>query len=333
MLKNVLLIGGGGYVGTELQRHLISLGHNVRVYDAFWYSRGQWPKGSFPGSHRIEYLKGDVRNLDLISASFKDINACIHLACISNDPSYELDPLLAYKVNFEAFQQLIPIINSSKVQRFVFASSSSVYGVKTEPNVTEELSLEPLTDYSKYKVECEKLLFENLNSAIIGTVLRPSTVCGHSRRQRFDLVVNILTLSALRDSLIRVDGGDQFRPNLHIKDMLESYSIVLQANPELIDREIFNVAGENLTVHEIAQKVKKVIGSSIKIEHLPVRDARSYRVSGEKIRKKLNFEPKHTVEDAISDISSSYKNGEYGDTNSSEYYNLKRMKELLTNRL
>jgi len=320
-------------VGTELQRHLISLRFNVRVYDTFWYSRGKWPNGIFSGSDRIEYRQGDVRNLDLISSAFKDIDACIHLACISNDPSYELDPLLAYKVNFEAFQKLIPIVNSSKVQRFVFASSSSVYGVKDEPNVNEELSLEPLTDYSKYKVECEKLLFENLNSSIVGTVLRPSTVCGHSRRQRFDLVVNILTLSALREGLIRVDGGDQFRPNLHIKDMLESYSMVLQANPDLIDREVFNVAGENLTVDEIAHKVRNVIGPSSKIEYLPVRDARSYRISGEKIKNKLNFEPRHTVEDAILDISKAYKNGEYGDTNWSEYYNLKRMKELLTSNL
>ncbi len=329
-MKNVLLIGGGGYVGTELQRHLVSLGYNVRVYDTFWYSRGQWPKGSFPGSERIEYLQGDVRNLNLIKKAFTNIDACIHLACISNDPSYELDPILAYKVNYESFHDLIPIVNSSRIRRFVFASSSSVYGVKSEPNVTEDLSLEPLTDYSKYKVECEKLLFDNLSSDIVGTVLRPSTVCGYSRRQRFDLVVNILTLSALRDGLIKVDGGDQFRPNLHMKDMLQSYSLVLQANPELIDREIFNVAGENLTVNEIAQKVKQSIGPSIKIDYLPVKDARSYRVSGDKIRKKLNFEPKYTVEDAISDISNSYRNGEYGDTNWSQYFNLTRMKEILT---
>lgn len=320
-------------MGAELQRHLISLGYNVRVYDTFWYSRGRWPNGSFSGSDRIEYRQGDVRNLDLIGAALKDIDTCIHLACISNDPSYELDPLLAYKVNFEAFQELIPIVNSSNVQRFVFASSSSVYGVKTEPNVTEDLSLEPLTDYSKYKAECENLLFENLSSGIVGTVLRPSTVCGYSRRQRFDLVVNILTLSALRESLMRVDGGDQFRPNLHIRDMLESYSVVLQARPDLIDREIFNVAGENLTVDEIAQKVKRVIGPSIQIEFLPVKDARSYRVSGEKIKNKLNFEPRYTVEDAVSDISRAYKNGEYGDTSWSEYYNLKRMKELLMSNL
>lgn len=332
-MQNVLLVGGAGYVGTELQRHLVLLGYNVRVYDTLWYSLGRWPIQSFPGANRIDYVEGDVRNLTLIRDSLKNIDACIHLACISNDPSYELDPLLAYEVNFEAFKKLIPIINSSSVKRFVFASSSSVYGVKKELNVTEELSLEPLTDYSKYKVECERFLFDALDPKIEATILRPSTVCGYSRRQRFDLVVNILTLSALRDGVIRVDGGDQFRPNLHIKDMLESYSLVLRANPEKINREIFNVAGENLTVNDIAQRVRALIGPSVAIEYLPVKDARSYRVSGEKISKKLGFVPKYSVDDAISDIASSYKSGKYGDTNWSQYYNLRRMKELLANEI
>lgn len=328
-MRNVLLIGGGGYVGTELQRHLCLLGYKLRVYDTFWYSRGKWASESFPGASGIEYRVGDVRNKWLMKEALEDMDACIHLACISNDPSYELDPLLAYEVNYEAFRDLIPAINSSSIKQFIFASSSSVYGVKEEPSVTEELSLEPLTDYSKYKVECEKLLLDSMNSSIVTTILRPSTVCGYSRRQRFDLVVNILTLSALRDGVIKVDGGDQFRPNLHMKDMLESYSILLSTSRNLIDREIFNVAGENLTVYEIALKVKQAFESPISIEYLPVKDSRSYRVSGEKIARVLNFRPKFTVEEAILDIIDAYKRNEYGDTNWVQYYNLRRMKELL----
>jgi nucleoside-diphosphate-sugar epimerase len=328
-MKKVLLIGGGGYVGTELQKHLISLGYSVRVFDTFWYTNGKWPFGSFPGHPRIEYIEGDVRNLRDIEKSLREVDSCIHLACVSNDPSYELAPELAYQINFEAFEKLIPLLNASELSRFVFASSSSVYGVKEEERVTEDLSLEPLTDYSKYKVKCEKLVLEEINSGITATILRPSTVCGYSRRQRFDLVVNILTLSALVDGIIRVDGGEQYRPNLHMNDMLQSYSLVLDAPKDLIDREIFNVAGENLTVNEIARKVKSAIGNNVRIEFLPVRDARSYRVSGEKILRVLNFQPRFTVDNAIVDIIKAYKEGVYGDTNWTQYYNLKRMKELL----
>ena len=329
-MERVLLIGGGGYVGTELQRHLISLGYSVRVFDTFWYSNGRWPEGSFPGQSNIEYMEGDVRNLGDVEKALKGVDSCIHLACISNDPSYELSPELAYQINFEAFENLLPILNASTVGRFIFASSSSVYGVKQEPNVTEELSLEPLTDYSKYKVKCEELLLQRINPRITTTILRPSTVCGYSRRQRFDLVVNILTLSALRDGIIKVDGGDQFRPNLHIKDMLASYSLVLSSTRELVNREIFNIAGENLTVNEIALKVKKAVGQEVRIENLPVKDARSYRVSGEKIWHKLKFRPRFNVDDAIADMILAYNANIYGDTNWTEYYNLRRMKDLLT---
>ena len=328
-MKRVLLIGGGGYVGAELQRHLISLGYTVRVFDTFWYSRGKWPAGSFQGSSRLEYINGDVRNLELIKGALRDVEYCIHLACISNDPSYELDPELAYQVNFEAFKSFIPLLNGSNVKRFVFASSSSVYGVKMETNVTEELSLEPLTDYSKYKVRCEQITLSELNPNIVSTILRPSTVCGYSRRQRFDLVVNILTLSALRDGVIKVEGGDQFRPNLHIQDMLESYSLVLNSPPLLINREIFNVAGENLTVRDIALRVQKAVGPSTKIEYLPVKDSRSYRVSGEKIYQRIGFRPRFNVDHAIADLISAYEDNLFEDTNWSEFYNLKRMKEIL----
>jgi len=329
-MTRILLIGGGGYVGAELQRHLVSLGYTVRVYDTFWYSRGKWPRDHFHGYANLEYVTGDVRDVSLIKESLDEVDACVHLACISNDPSYELDPNLAYQINFKAFENLVPIINSSSIKRFIFASSSSVYGVKKETNVTESLSLDPLTDYSRYKVECEKILLDNISPKIVSTILRPSTVCGYSRRQRFDLVVNILTLSALRDGIIYVDGGEQFRPNLHMRDMLDSYSITLGASPDLINREIFNVAGENLTVNEIALKVKAAVGPDVVIKHLPVKDERSYRISGEKISKVLNFYPRFRVEDAISDIKIAYLSGEYGDTSWNQYYNLKRMQELVS---
>lgn len=329
-MNRVLLVGGGGYVGAELQPFLASLGYAVRVYDTFWYSRGMWPKDSFLGREHVEYIDGDVRDIAKLKTALKDVDYCIHLACVSNDPSYELDPTFARNINYNAFQALIPILNSSELKRFIFASSSSVYGIKEEPNVTEELSLEPLTDYSKYKVRCEELVQEQIKPEITHTILRPSTVCGYSRRQRFDLVVNILTLSALQDGLIRVDGGGQYRPNLHIKDMLRSYARVLEADPELVRGKIFNVAGQNLKVRDLALMVRNIVGQHVNIEYVPTIDARSYRVSGELIAKTLGFTPEYSVQDAILDLVSAFRAGKFGDTDWNEYYNLRRMKELLS---
>jgi nucleoside-diphosphate-sugar epimerase len=332
-MKLVLIIGGGGYVGTELQKLLIQNGFKVRVLDTFWYTKGKWPIGSFVGQENLEYVTGDVRDIELVRETLKNVDACIHLACISNDPSYELDPSLAREINFEAFKNLIPLLNESNIQRFLYASSSSVYGVKEELHVTEELSLEPISDYSKYKVICEELLFEGIKPEITTTIIRPSTVCGHSQRQRFDLVVNILTLSALSRKKISVDGGEQYRPNLHIKDMTQCYLDLLTSPPKLINREIFNVAGENLTVKEIAFRVQSIVDNGSEIEFLPTKDPRSYRVSGEKIFKILKFSPKFTIDDAIADIRDSYLNGDYVDIDWPEYYNIKRMNDFLENKM
>lgn len=328
-MKTILIIGGGGYVGTELQKVLIEDQFNVKVFDTFWYSSGKWPSGSFSGQENIEYVTGDVRDIDLLKETIRGVDGCIHLACISNDPSYELDPNLAREINFEAFKKLIPVINESQIKRFIYASSSSVYGVKQEANVTEDLILEPISDYSKYKVACEKFLLDEIKSHVTTTIIRPSTVCGYSHRQRFDLVVNILTLSALTKKKISVDGGDQYRPNLHIKDMTKCYLELLIAPIALINREIFNVAGENLTVRDIALRVQKIVDNNSEIEFLPTKDARSYRVSGEKIFRVLGFKPQFTIDDAIADIRDSFVQGKYPDTTWSEYFNIKRMNEIL----
>jgi len=301
-MKRVLLVGGGGYVGVELQKLLCENNYLVRVFDTFWFSRGIWPKGTFLGSENLEYIRGDVRNLELLKQSLRNVDVCIHLACVSNDPSYELNPALSKEINYDAFRQFLSILNTSSVSRFIFASSSSVYGIKDEPEVTEELLCEPISDYSKYKHMCEELLFAETREEVCATILRPSTVCGVSRRQRFDLVVNALTLSALNSGKVFVDGGDQFRPNLHIKDMVRAYLTVMKSDTNRVDRKIFNVAGENLRVSEIAEIVKKHIGTHVGVVKRPVIDSRSYRVSGKKIMEDLGFVPYFGVEDAIQDL-------------------------------
>jgi nucleoside-diphosphate-sugar epimerase len=327
----VLLIGGGGYVGVELQKLLSKSGYQVRVLDTFWYPNGRW--NNFDGDFvkNIEYIKGDIRNRDIIREALNAVDACIHLACISNDPSYELNPNLARSINFEAFQLFIDEINKSSVKRIIYASSSSVYGVKMEEHVTEELSCNPLTDYSRYKVMCEDLALKKITEAKCLTIVRPSTVCGYSRRQRFDLVVNVLTLSALTNSVIRVDGGDQFRPNLHIEDMIQSYKFLLESEHETIDRKIYNIAGENLTVLDIAKKVQIQMNKKCEIEIAPVSDPRSYRVSGKKIESEIGFSPRYKVEDAIDDLKKAFYGGKFNNIDSDLFYNIKRMKTLMLN--
>ena len=329
--RKVLLVGGGGYVGVELQRFLAESNYHVRVLDTFWYPNGKWNKADGAFVSQIEYFDGDIRDRDIVNKALKGIDSCIHLACISNDPSYELNPELGRSINFDSFGMFVEEINKSSVESLIYASSSSVYGVKKEENVTEELLCEPLTDYSRFKVMCEDLALKYISNKICLTIVRPSTVCGYSRRQRFDLVVNILTLSALTRSEINVDGGAQFRPNLHIKDMISSYKQILEADPEVIDRKIYNVAGENLTVLQIAQKVKSQIANGSTINIVPVVDQRSYRVSGEKIATEIGFTPKHSVDEAIMDIKQAYSSGKYLNFESELYFNIKRMKLLLSN--
>jgi len=329
--SKVLLVGGGGYVGVELQRLLAESGYHVRILDTFWYPNGKWSGSDGAFVDHLEYFHGDIRNRETVKEALKDMDACIHLACISNDPSYELNPNLGKSINFDAFGMFIEEINMSSIKTFIYASSSSVYGVKEEANVIEELLCEPLTDYSKYKVMCEDLALKDLSKAICLTIVRPSTVCGYSKRQRFDLVVNSLTLSALVRSEINVDGGAQFRPNLHIKDMISAYKLFLEADSKVIDRKIYNVAGENLTVLQIAQKVKSQTGGSCKINIMSVLDQRSYRVSGEKIAAEIGFTPKYSVDEAITDIKKAFFSGKFQNSDAEHYFNIRQMKLLMSN--
>src|SRR5689334_17085763 len=220
-IKQVLVTGGAGYVGAVLVPKLLSAGYHVKVLDLYLY--GKDVLAAVKGHPHLEEIEGDIRDRHLLEKVIPGCDAVIHLACISNDPSFELDPGLGKTINYDAFFDLVDVSVASGVRRFVYASSSSVYGIKDEPNVTEDLPLLPLTDYSKYKALCEQVLLERRRPGFTTLILRPATVCGYSPRLRLDLSVNILTNHAYHNRRITVFGGSQLRPNLHIEDMTDLY--------------------------------------------------------------------------------------------------------------
>ena len=274
----------------------------------------------------LKKIKGDIRNQNLLEKILPGHDAVIHLACISNDPSFELNPTLGKSINLDAFDPLVKLSLKSKIRQFIYASSSSVYGIKNVKDVTEDMKLEPLTDYSRFKGECEKILNKHSSDEFITTTIRPSTVCGYAKRQRLDLVVNILTNHAFHNRKIKVFGGQQLRPNIHIDDMVDSYLTVLKADKNKINREIFNVGFKNQTVNELASDVKSIIGKDINIENTVSDDNRSYHVSSKKIENILGFTTKRTVKDAVKDLKIAFENKLLTNTFDNElFFNIKRM--------
>ncbi len=327
-MKKIFVTGGAGYVGAVLIPKLLAQGYEVKVLDLFMY--GQDVLTAVKQHPALTLIKGDLRDVELLRREIPGTDAIIHLACISNDPSYELNPALSKSINYDAFLPLVAIAKQEKVKRFVFASSSSVYGVKQEPNVTEELSLEPLTDYSKYKALCEAYLLAEQTRDFVVLILRPATVCGYSPRLRLDLTVNILTSHAYYNKKIKVFGGEQQRPNLHIEDMTDLYVQTLTYPAAQIAGKIFNVGYQNYKVGEIALMVKKVFqDSSIGIEVVPSDDKRSYAVSAEKIKRELGFVPKFSVENAIQDLKNAFDQKLVLDPmRDNRYYNIKTMQAI-----
>lgn len=323
-MKKIFITGGAGYVGSKLVPHLLDLGYEVSVLDLMIYG-----DDVLENHNNLKKIKGDIRNQKLVEQSLIGHDVVIYLACISNDPSFELNPKLGKSINLDAFEPLVKASIKCKISKFIYASSSSVYGIKKEKNVTEDMSLEPLTDYSKFKGECEKILNSYRSDDFITTTIRPSTVCGYAKRQRLDLVVNILTNHAYHNREIKVFGGNQLRPNVHINDMINSYIAILNAPPEKINGEIFNVGYKNQSVNELAEDVKSVIGEDIKIVNTKSDDNRSYHVSSQKIKDILNFETQFTVQDAVLDLKKAFEKKLLINTFNNEFfYNIKRMNSI-----
>ena len=324
-LKTICVTGGAGYVGSVLIPKLLDRGYQVKVLDLFIY--GDHVLDSIKEDPHLEQVRGDIRNRKLLERVIHGCDAVIHLACISNDPSFDLDPDLGRSINYDAFIDLVDVSKKCGIHRFIYASSSSVYGIKKDGYVTEELSLKPLTDYSRYKALCEEILLRQREPGFVTLILRPATVCGYAPRLRLDLTVNALTNHAINKNKITVFGGQQKRPNIHIEDITDLYVQSLEWPDELIDGKIFNAGYENHRVIEIAEIVRKVVGKDVEVDVIPTNDHRSYHISSEKIRCELGFAPKHTIEDAARDLVVAFEAGKIPDPlTSNRYYNVKTMK-------
>tara|TARA_Y100000310_G_scaffold161096_1_gene161028 strand:+ start:449 stop:1429 length:981 start_codon:yes stop_codon:yes gene_type:complete len=323
-MKRILITGGAGYIGSVLTPYLIEKGYKVTVFDLMIYGEKVLRKNP-----NLKIIKGDIRDQSLLRSILPGHNAVIHLACISNDPSFELDPGLGKSINFDAFEPLVDISSKSGIERFIYASSSSVYGIKNEKNVHENMMLHPLTDYSKFKVDCEKILLKYDKNNFTTVICRPATVCGYSPRQRLDLVVNILTNLAFHTRKIKIFGGSQLRPNIHIKDMAEAYLTLLREKKEKVDKRIFNVGFENNTVENLAKTVKEVIGEDVQLIKEPSNDNRSYHISSKKIEEELGFKTKFTVKDAVYDLKKTFEKKLFTQPLINEdYFNVKKMQSI-----
>jgi nucleoside-diphosphate-sugar epimerase len=331
LFDNVLVTGGGGYCASHLIPSLLAAGYKVTAYDTFFFGDRHLPKGD----PNLSLVKGDIRDTARFAAAVEGHDAVVNLACISNDASFELDENLSTSINLDAFEPMVIAAKKAGVKRFIYASSSSVYGVSDQPDVTEDHPLVPLTLYNKYKGMCEPLLQKHTDDGFTGVIFRPATVCGYASRLRLDLSVNILTNHAVTNSKIMVFGGDQLRPNLHVKDYCAAVEMFLTAPAEKIQNEIFNIGFQNMSIMDIAHLVKKVVEElypergEIAIERTLSNDNRSYHINSDKVTRILGFKPQFTIEDAIRDLVQAFRQGKIDNSMTDDwYYNIRTMKQI-----
>jgi nucleoside-diphosphate-sugar epimerase len=322
-MTKIFITGGAGYVGTVLTEMLLKKNYQVTVLDLMIYG------DNIENNNKLNKIYGDIRNVELLKKVLPGHQIVIHLACISNDPSFELNPTLGKSINYDSFKDLLNISKKSGIHKFIYASSSSVYGIKKEKKVVEDMQLEPLTDYSKYKALCEEILIKDKSKNFVKIILRPATVCGYSKRQRLDLVLNILTNLAYHKREIQVFGGSQLRPNIHIKDMCKAYISLMEAPSDLVNNQVFNVGFENFSVAELASMVKSNIGNDVKIIEKTTIDMRSYHVSSDKIKKLIKFNTEKSLVDAVIDLKKVFELKLLNDPlNNENYFNIKKMQKI-----
>jgi nucleoside-diphosphate-sugar epimerase len=329
--KHILVTGGAGYVGSLLTPQLLKKGYRVTVFDQMYYGNEFLPKDD----PKLTLVKGDIRDTASLSRALDGVDAFISLACISNDASFELDEKLSTSVNLDAFEPMVVAAKEAGVQRFIYASTSSVYGVSDSPDVTEDHPLVPVTLYNQYKGECEPKLFRHQSDDFVCVAIRPATLCGYAPRQRLDLSVNILTNHAVTNNRITVFGGSQMRPNLHVQDMCDCYEMLLEIADEKIAGDIFNVAFQNMSIMELAQIVKRVVEEEfpekgeIDIVTTATDDIRSYHVNSDKIQRVLGFKPKYNIQDAVRGLCHAFRDGKLPNSmDDDRYFNVRLMKAL-----
>lgn len=327
-MTRMLITGGAGYVGHVLVPRLLDKGHEVTVYDTFWFG------DRLPNDARLKKVKGDIRDIDTFAKSVAGNEMVINLACVSNDASFELDEKLSTSINLDAFAPMVKACEKAGIKRFINASTSSVYGVSDAPEVFEDHPKVPLTYYNRYKWECEEILAK-LDPKLDWVTIRPATLCGYSPRCRLDLTVNILTNHAVNNGKITVFGGGQKRPNLHIEDMLDAYEMLMALPAEKINRGTYNCGYQNLSVSEIAHVVKRTV-EEIFPEKAPIaivttesNDNRSYHINSDKIARVLGFKPKHTIENAVEELCRAFRDGRLPNSmDDDSYFNVRRLKRL-----
>jgi nucleoside-diphosphate-sugar epimerase len=331
LFEKVLVTGGAGYCGSLLVPQLLNRGYKVTVYDVMFFGDSFLPKGN----SNLKIVNGDIRDAQLLAETAKGHEAFVSLACISNDASFELDEKLSTSVNLDAFEPMVLAAKNAGIKRFIYASSSSVYGVSDKPDVTEDHPLVPLTLYNKYKGMCEPLLRKHTDDKFVGVIFRPATVCGYAPRQRFDLSVNILTNHAVNASKITVFGGSQLRPNLHVRDYCDVVEVFLTAPSDKIQNEIFNIGTQNLSLMQIAHLVRDVVSREfpekgrVEIVTTPSDDLRSYHINSDKIKRVLGFTPSHSIEEAVHDLCQAFRDGRLPNSmDDDQYFNVRRLKRL-----
>ena len=330
--KKVLVTGGFGYVGSRLVPHLLELGHQVRVLDLMLYTeaglKALEQNPSFQKwKGRFDFIQGDIRSPDEVQRAVSGMDAVIHLAAISNDPTGEIDDVLTRQVNFDAVGLLLAQARAGAVQRFINASSSSVFGIKDVPDVTEALEPEPLTSYSRYKMLSEWLVVAAHARDFCAVNVRPATICGFSPRQRFDLTVNKLTADAVRKRVITVHGGEQRRPNVGITDMINLYGKLLETDAALINGRTFNFGFENHKVIDIARIVQSELADlKVEIKVTDTLDKRDYHISSKKMLNTLGYQPVSSIQKEVADLRKALTSGAFPDIDAPEHYNMKFMK-------
>ncbi|MBE2180002.1 MAG: NAD-dependent epimerase/dehydratase [Chthoniobacterales bacterium] len=331
-MKRILVTGGFGYVGSRLVPHLLSLGHDVRVLDLMLYTGAglealkaspDWPEWE----KRFSLVHGDLRHEAVLRDALKGRDTIIHLAAISNDPTGDIDEVLTRQVNFDAIGMLLALAREAGVGRFINASSSSVFGARTESEINEQLEPEPLTYYSKYKALSEWLVLAAAGPDFCAVNVRPATICGYSPRQRFDLTVNKLTADALRKRVITVHGGAQRRPNVGMTDMVNLYGLLVDADPAKINGRTFNFGFENHQVIEIARIIQRELADlNVEIKVTDTTDHRDYHISSDRILQDLGYMPVSSIRQEVANLRKALEGGQFPDIDAPEHYNMKFMK-------